>query len=371
VLILSVSAGAGHVSAAKALERAFQIARPDVEVRHEDVMDWSTRLFKRLYAKAYLRLVEKAPNVLKIIYDQLDTPWQKRRMAIIERMNTIWMWDLIDDFKPDLIVCTHFLPAELIARRRSKGRFSTPQVIAVTDFDCHAMWLVREYEQYFVAHEQTKEYMAKVGIDADRIAVTGIPINPIFAEAKDAVAMRLKHGLQPDKNTILVSGGGFGVGPVEDVLNSLEEIRNPAQIVVVCGRNEDLKARVEQRAAKQPPHLSIKAIGFTKEMDELMAAATLIVSKPGGLTTSEALARGLAFVVVNPIPGQEERNATMLLENGAAVQCNDVEILASKIDAVLDNPDKLATMRENARKLARPNAALEIVHRLTPLIISK
>jgi processive 1,2-diacylglycerol beta-glucosyltransferase len=184
----------------------------------------------------------------------------------------------------------------------------------------------------------------------------------VFAEPKDARAMRAKHGLAADLTTILVSAGGFGVGPVERLVHILLELQHPVQLVVICGRSEELKGRLDALAAARPPASSpsLHVVGYTTEMDEFMAAADLLVGKPGGLTSSEALARGLGLVIVHPIPGQEERNADHLLEAGAAIRCNNLRALAWKIDRLLDDPVRLAAMRANARRLARPHAARDI-----------
>ena len=175
--------------------------------------------------------------------------------------------------------------------------------------------------------------------------------------------MREKHGLDPDRTTILVSAGGFGVGPVERLVGALLELRHPAQVVVICGRSEELRGRLDGLAAAHPSThpVALTVVGYTTEMDEYMAAADLLVGKPGGLTTSEALARGLPMVIVNPIPGQEERNADHLLEEAVAIRCNNLPVLAWKLDRLLDDPAQLAVMRANTGRLGRPQAAADIV----------
>ena len=175
--------------------------------------------------------------------------------------------------------------------------------------------------------------------------------------------MRVKHGLAPDRTAILVSAGGFGVGPVERLVGALLELRHPAQVVVICGRSEELKRRLDELAAavSSASQVTLTAVGYTTEMDEYMAAADLLVGKPGGLTTSEALARGLPMVIVNPIPGQEERNADHLLEESVAIRCNNLPALAWKLDRLLGEPTRLAMMRDQVRQLARPHAAREVV----------
>jgi processive 1,2-diacylglycerol beta-glucosyltransferase len=178
--------------------------------------------------------------------------------------------------------------------------------------------------------------------------------------------MRAKHGLDPDRTTLLVSAGGFGVGPVERLVRSLLELSRPAQapqVVVICGRSAELKAALDALAASRPPDAGVRlhVVGYTTAMDEYMAAADLLIGKPGGLTTSEALARGLVMVIVNPIPGQEERNADHLLEEGVAIRCNNLPVLPDKIERLLADPARLAAMRANVGRLARPRAAQAIV----------
>ncbi|MDB5350382.1 MAG: UDP-N-acetylglucosamine:LPS N-acetylglucosamine transferase [Planctomycetota bacterium] len=364
VLILSASAGAGHVRAAQALERAFEASGEVEEVRHVDTLEFTNPLFRRMYSKAYIDMVNTMPEVLGWLYDQLDTPWKNRPTKLaFEKLNTRPFAKLLRKYQPDVTVCTHFLPAEIIAWMRAKAKLVCRQATVVTDFDVHAMWLCQRCEHYFVAIDETRAHLQELGISPGHITVTGIPIDPVFSAPADKAAMRLKHGLRADLTTILVSAGGFGVGRVEELLDSLVNLRNEAQIIAVCGKNEELKTKVENQVARlaSHPRVTFKVLGFTKEMHELMTAADLIVGKPGGLTTSEALAKGLIYVVVNPIPGQEERNSDHLLEEGAAIRCNNLPVLAYKVDKLLDDPARLAAMRANSLRLARPNAAMDIV----------
>jgi processive 1,2-diacylglycerol beta-glucosyltransferase len=267
-----------------------------------------------------------------------------------------------------MIVCTHFLPAEIVSWLKAKERLASRQAIIVTDFDVHAMWLCHHYEQYFVAIDEARAYLEALGIPHEKITVSGIPIDPVFALSKDKKEMRLKHGLEPDRTTILLSAGGFGVGSVDAIIASVFPMQHSVQVVAVCGRNEELKKRLTRLATvKKNSSVIVKPFGYTREMDELMAASDLVMGKPGGLTTSEALAKGLVFVIVNPIPGQEERNSDHLLEGAAAIRCNNLPTLAYKLDRLLADRERFATMQANARRMGRPNAAHEIVQKLAAL----
>jgi len=367
VLLLSASAGAGHVRAAQAIEKAFARFGTVDEVRHLDVLNYTNKVFRHLYSKAYIDLVNKLPEVPGWMYDKLDKPWKnERRRLALDKLNTRPLVKLLREYQPDAIVCTHFLPAEIVSWLRAKDRLKSRQAIVVTDFDVHAMWLVHHYEQYFVATDEARAYMAALGIPPGKIAVSGIPIDPVFADKKDKQEMRVKHGLEPERTTILLSAGGFGVGSVEPLIAALKTLKASAQVVAVCGRNEDLRRRLVTSAARTKPsdNVLIKPVGYTYDMDEYMAASDLVVGKPGGLTTSEAMSRGLAFVIVDPIPGQEERNSDYLLEEGVAIRCNNLPTLSYKLGILLDDRQRLARMQANSKRLGRPNAARDIVRRI-------
>jgi processive 1,2-diacylglycerol beta-glucosyltransferase len=369
VLLLSASAGAGHVRAAEAIEKAFNQAKDAAkrEVLHVDVLNYTNKLFRHLYSKAYIDLVNKLPEVPGWFYDKLDKPWKnERRRLALDKLNTRPFVKLLREYHPDLIVCTHFLPAEIVSWLKAKERLASRQVIIVTDFDVHAMWLVHHYEHYFVAIDEARAYLEVLGIPAEKITVSGIPIDPVFAIKKDRQEMRAKHGLAPDRTTILLSAGGFGVGSIDALVSALLPLQHRAQIVAICGRNEELKKRLTKLAARIKPDATVllKPFGYTKEMDELMTASDIVLGKPGGLTTSEALAKGLVFVIVNPIPGQEERNSDHLLEGGVAIRCNNLPTLTYKLDRLLGEPKRFQSMKTNALRMGHPNAAREIVEQL-------
>jgi processive 1,2-diacylglycerol beta-glucosyltransferase len=367
VLLLSASAGAGHIRAAQALEKAFNQLEPTLEVRHLDVLDYTNKLFRHLYSKAYIELVNKMPEVPGWMYDKLDKPWKnERRRLALDKLNTRPLVRLLRSYQPDFIVCTHFLPAEIVSWLRAKERLASRQAIVVTDFDVHAMWLVHHYEQYFVAIDEARVYLEALGIPVSKITVTGIPIDPVFAKKKNKLDMRQKHGLDNERITILLSAGGFGVGSVEPLIASLKAIEHKVQVVAICGRNEELRKRLLKsgNSLAAGGNLLIHPVGYTQEMDEYMSASDIVLGKPGGLTTSEALAKGLAFVVVNPIPGQEERNSDHLLEAGVAIRCNNLLTLSYKLNHLLADSSRLARMQTASRKLGRPDAASDIARRV-------
>jgi processive 1,2-diacylglycerol beta-glucosyltransferase len=367
VLVLSASAGAGHLRAAEAIEKAVRLRGLASEVQHQDVLKFTNNVFRHLYSKAYLDLVNRAPELLGWIYDHLDVPGKNEQVRLaLDRLNTVPFVKFLNTYQPDVTICTHFLPSEIISWLKWKKQVNILNAVVVTDLDVHAMWLCRQAEHYFVALEETRAHLVALGVPESLVTVSGIPIDPVFSESKDPRAMRLKHGVEADRFTILVSAGGFGVGPVAHIIEALSGLAHHAQAVVVCGRNDDLRARLVRlvRRLPRPRGVEFKLLGFTTEMDELMSAADLYVGKPGGLTTSEALSKGLPMVVINPIPGQEERNSDHLLEEGVAIRCNNLPVLAYKIGRLIDEPGKLTLMRANALGLAKPQAAFTILDTL-------
>jgi len=361
VMVLSAAAGAGHVRAAEALVSAFALR--GIHATHVEALKHANPLFRRAYSDLYLQLVNRQPQLLGYLYHALDRPWQleKRRLAL-DRLNTGPLIRLLQRERPTLALCTHFLPAEILVHLRKKRLLDVPIGVVVTDFDAHALWLYRGIDWYFVACEETREHLAALGIPRDTIHVTGIPIDPAFAASLSKPDARRERDLDPDCTTILVSAGGFGMGPIESLVRTLHQIRHPVQFAVVCGRNAALERRLTGLPATRHP---MKVIGYTTEMDRWMAAADFLVGKAGGLTSSEALARGLLLIIVNPIPGQEERNSDHFLEEGAAIRCNNLPALAFKIDALLDDPDRIGRMRGAVRRLAKPDAAAAIVSIVT------
>jgi processive 1,2-diacylglycerol beta-glucosyltransferase len=369
VLVLSASAGAGHLRAAEAIEKAIRLRGLASEVQHVDVLKYTNQVFRHFYSKAYIDLVNKAPEVLGWLYDHLDEPGKNDPIRLaFDRLNANPFIRYLHRYRPDVAICTHFLPSEIISSLKGEGKVQVLNAVVVTDFDVHAMWLCRHVEQYFVALEETKAHLKAIGVPEALVTTSGIPVDPIFAKPKDKRAMRRKHSLD-DRFTILASAGGFGVGPVAHLVQTLSRLSHPARVVVVCGRNEALRSELADKAKKLAKHslVSFTLLGFTTDMDELMTAADLYVGKPGGLTTSEALAKGLPMVVINPIPGQEERNSDHLLEEGVAIRCNNLPALAYKIDRLIKTPGKLSQMSENARAMAKPQAAFALVDRLLAL----
>ncbi len=362
ILILSASSGAGHVRAADALVKAFRASAKVQEIVHLDTLEYTSKAVRTLYTKAYFEMAKSAPDVLGWMYGLLDKPLRnEKKMRALERLNVSLFMRVLRRIQPDLVVSTHFLPADIIEELRRREHVRCRSAVVITDFDAHAMWLNKDVDRYFTACQEAKVYLERIGMDASRVVASGIPIDPVFSQTRDVKQTRMDLGLDPAVPMVLLSAGGLGVLNMSELLRSLVSITSPVQIVAVCGKNEQLKREVEEVAHELHARLPIHAVGFTTRMDEYMSAADLIVTKPGGLTSSEALAKGLAMIVVQPIRGQEERNSDYLLENGVALKCNNLATLSYKIELLLADPDRLQRMKTRALSIAKPFAAQTIV----------
>lgn len=363
IAILSVSAGAGHVRAAQALQAAAEKWYPGVEAVHVDLMELVPKLFKTIYADTYIKVVERHPAFWGYLYDKtdrerVDSALSRLRIAI-ERLNTQKLRKVLSEIAPDHVICTHFLPAQLLARKIRKGSFTTPVWVQVTDFDVHALWLHERMSGYFAAHEEVACRLVERQIPANTVHVTGIPIMPVFSEPQSRSKCASEFGLDANKTTILMMSGGAGGGGIEVLAERLLRLEGDFQLVTLAGKNEKLLDELRGLASRYPGRLF--PMGFTRVIERVMAVSALAITKPGGLTTSECLAVGLPMIVVSPIPGQEERNADFLLENGAAMKAYDAGALAWRVNMLLDNRKRLSVMRENALRVGRPDAARHVL----------
>ncbi|HEU5135933.1 MAG TPA: glycosyltransferase [Steroidobacteraceae bacterium] len=363
LLIFSVSAGAGHVRAADAIVKAAEAAHPPLAATHIDLLSLVPKEFRKFYGEQYIKLVEKLPQLWSYLYAKSDRPSRDslvgRLKRAAEKLNTRKLNAEIERLAPDLILCTHFLPAELLSRQRGKGRRLPPLWVQVTDFDVHALWIHPHVDRYCVASEEVAFRLADRGIPREKISITGIPVMPQFSAPLERAVCARELSLAPEKFTVLMMAGGAGVGSLDELAERLLRLPDEMQLVALAGRNADLLKRLQALAKKHPGRLF--PLGFTTTVERLMTAADLVVTKPGGLSVSECLAKRRPMLLVSPIPGQEERNADYLLEAGAAIKAVDGATLGFKLARLLADRPRLAAMAAAAERIGRPQAAADVV----------
>jgi len=397
VLIYSVSAGAGHVRAAEAALNAFKRYHPEVEVEHVDVMKLVPAAFRKSYVDSYLKIVNSLPSVWGWLYARTDRLPPASAFAtvrkFVQRLNTQDILAHAAARRPDAILATHFLPAEIFSDLAGKkpgpqrrgtafqavdtGKMPVPRglplppklAVVITDHDVHQLWVHPNVDRYYTASDEIAYLLAERKIDPALIRVTGIPCDPVFGELVDDPARQRLRKLLGLANApapiLLLNAHGCGVTgaaaaqALAGIINHVLAQGPPKTVLVVCGRNEKIQETLAG-VLKAPPPSLVRVYGFVTNMHELLGIADLAVTKPGGLSTSECLARCVPMVLVSPIPGQEERNAEMLLENGCAVVARTPVALSYKLESLLGNPQRLAGMRENCRRTGKPHAAAEI-----------
>jgi processive 1,2-diacylglycerol beta-glucosyltransferase len=364
LLILSVSAGAGHVRAAQAIEAAARAAAPPFDATHLDLLSLVPSDFRKLYGQQYIKLVEKSPQLWSWLYSKTDRSSRDslagKLKRAAEKVNTRRLWAVIERVPPDAILCTHFLPAELLSRARARGRRLPPVWVQVTDFDVHALWVHPHVDRYCVASDEVAFRLADRGVPRERISVTGIPVMPQFSSpVLERAACAAELGLDPRKFTVHMMAGGAGVGSLDELAARLLTLPAELQLVALAGRNAGLLGKLQALARKHPGRLF--PLGFTTTVERVMTAADLVVTKPGGLSVSECLAKRRPMLLVAPIPGQEERNADYLLEAGVAVKAIDGATLAYKLGRLIADPARLAAMSEAAHGIATPHAARDVI----------
>lgn len=352
VLIVTASIGAGHTQAANAVRAELQ-RRDLVTPTVVDFFD-AEDTFNRLLKETYLKMLNVLPDAYDLLYRWSQEPLPGSNLVNITALAMKRrMLRLLAEHRPQLVLFTHPFPCCAAAYLRRHRQLDLPLVAVLTDFAVHRLWVAREVDRYCVAHRQMKETLAEQGIPLKNVRMTGIPIAAQFGG--EPPAKRLKYAEVP---SLLVMGGGLGLGAVEQAVAGLAAVGRPLAITVVAGRNAVL-ARKMTDVARNSPH-RVEVIGFTDRIGELMAGANLLITKAGALTCSEALAMGLPLVLFKPIPGQEEENTAYLTSRGVAVKVAGAEELAPAVARLLARPGLLAAMSRRALADARPAAAAAV-----------
>ncbi len=360
VLIATVTAGGGHLQAAAALREAWRALRPRDQVEQVDVLDFSPPVCKKLYEKGYEALVERTPELYGLFFKETNKASLMRRLSWLRRSlaratHEKFIQHLLQ-FHPAVVFCTHFMPLGILGGLMAKEPHFHPfTVCVVTDFEAHALWIEQCLDLYCVAAKETKASLIARGVPPAKLVVTGIPISASFHKKIGLSSVRKRYGLRDDLPTLLVLSGGFGMGPIDKVLAELDRLNRPVQVLAVTGRNKELRHKLVASSHLQPT----RVLGFVANMNELMSIADLIVTKPGGLTCSEALAVGKPLLIINPIPGQETANSAFLLKHGAAVKVDRMQDLPRRIDLLLGS-QRLREMSRAARAIGHRWAAVDI-----------
>lgn len=361
ILLLHATVGLGHQRAAVALARAFEEA-PGTTAIVEDTLDHTTNIFRLGYAGLYHTIANSVPALWSMFYSYSDRP--RTPNALIDGARLLsssasisGLRKLIRRVRPDAIICTHFYPLETLEPLRRRGL--PPVYLVLTDYHAHSFWTGVDADGYFVPSHQTRREMIAAGISPWRVHTTGIPIDPALCRPIDRAATRRALNLPTDRQVVTLIGSGLTSERVRSIVEALLDHYVPATLVVAAGRNHTLCERLTKLATSAGDQLRV--IGFQPSLDPLIAASDLVISKAGGLTTSEILARGVPLVIPAPLPGQEQWNARYVVEAGAGLYPQPTEALPRAVVELMHDPERRYAMSEAARSLARPDAAYAIV----------
>ena len=362
LLILYASAGAGHKQAARALAAVCE--ETSVAVAEAiDILDYAPAYFKRLYRGSYLEVVKRMPELWGYLFDRsykYKKPTMTARLHhVVGNMHIMPLLKYVKGFKPDALVFTHFLGWDALGSLKRVKAFNVPFFCIVTDFTIHSFWINKHVYKYYVPTEGEKRILKSHGFKEKMVNITGIPVDPRFAKNHNKAALRKKLKLKSTQPLVLMISGRYNLAGYETLLQSFRDVKKPIQIIVLAGKDKILERKLKA-VGRRLKRMDVRVYGMVDNMHELMAASDIVISKPGGLTTSEVLASKTLMAVIDPIPGQEMRNSDYLLESGVAIRVHDMETGGLKIADLLFNQRRLEIMRKHLKYVSRPRAAYEI-----------
>ncbi len=357
VLLLYVFEKSGHHLAALAIDKA--IGELKGEALTVNFLNHTNTHLNQVVQKSYLSLLHNTPEIWDYLYDNLRVARKITKVKeFINKLNSRKLEALIESFSPEAVICTQAFPCGVMAAYKEKRNKNLPLIGVVTDYIAHCYWLYDQVDIYAVPHETTQQDLMDKGIEKERIRITGIPIAPRFARRENKDEIRERANLNPHLPTILIMGGSQGLGPVEEIVSNLDALPLSFQMIVVTGLNKDLRKGLEKRQGRMTK--SIRILEYTDKVEELMEISDIIITKPGGLTTAEALVKGLAIVITGCLPGQEERNSRFLVDEGVAIRADEGKGVAAIVAGLLRNPDQLSSLQAKAKELSRPEASFDI-----------
>ncbi|NQU95024.1 MAG: glycosyltransferase [Candidatus Omnitrophica bacterium] len=359
ILLMYISENSGHHRACLAIEKALHQLSDDVETLNVNSFNYTNPILEKIIGKTYMSVIRRKPEVWGYIYDNPNVVRRTQKLKeAIHRYNSNKMRTLLESYKPRAIICTQAFPCGIIADYKKTSDIGAMLSGVLTDYAPHSYWLYDSVDAYFVPSEETKERLVTNGIARERIKFTGIPIDPIFKKIIDKKKVLASLGLDGQEPVVLIMGGSQGLGPISETIKVLGNSSVNFQIIVAAGGNKGLYRRLKRVSARFKKKCVV--LGYANNIDELMEISSIIITKPGGITISEALAKGLAALIIKPIPGHEEMNTSHLVKHRVAIRIDKPQDAEMFVKELLGNPRALKNMQERARAFSRPDSALDI-----------
>jgi processive 1,2-diacylglycerol beta-glucosyltransferase len=361
-----ISEVSGHHSATLAIEKAIKILSPQTEVLNINGFNYTNPISEKIVNKLYLGIIKKTPGIWDYLYDNPAVHKKIENIKeAIHRYNASKLKTLFDKFRPDAVACTQAFPCGMVADFKKIYSSALPLVAVLTDYVPHSYWVYDSIDHYITPSAEVMQRLIDKGVDPSRINPLGIPFDPKFNQPVNKQQVFKKYKLNPELPTILIMGGGQGIGPIKTAVSSLDRSKLDFQEIVITGVNKKLYRQIKRKLK----HFKKKVLllGFVDNIEELMSISNIIVTKPGGITTAEALTKALPMVIIKPIPGQEESNTEYLMGKGAAVKVDNPKNTKEAVEELLSEPQKAKYISECCERISKPNAGLDIAHLLLNL----
>ncbi|MFH1199238.1 MAG: glycosyltransferase [Candidatus Omnitrophota bacterium] len=366
ILLMYISDVSGHRSAAIAIEKAIRHLSGESEIKSINAFNYTNPIAEKIINRIYMSVIQKMPKIWEFLYDNqaLIKKFENIKHAV-NNSNSGKLKKLFDEFNPDVVVCTQAFPCGMVADFKKQYNSNITLVAVLTDYIPHSYWIYDTINYYISPSNEVTLRLVEKGVSQDKIRTLGIPFDHKFVKEINKKTVKDKLGLLPDVPVILIMGGGHGLGPMEGIVNSLEKSPANFQEIIVTGINKKLYSTLAKKVNKCRKKIIL--LGFVDNIHELMGIASLIITKPGGITVAEALTKKLPMIIVKPIPGQEANNTAYLMEKGAAIKVAEPKNINIAVEELLNNPEKAENMRRKAEQISKPHASLNIAELLLHL----
>ena len=366
IILMYISEISGHHSATIAIEKAIKTLSADTEVLNINAFSYTNPISEKVINRLYLGVIKATPQIWDYLY---DNPGVVKNLSLIKELihnfNSSKFKTLFDKFKPGVVCCTQAFPCGMVADFKKTYNSKIPLVAVLTDYIPHSFWVYDSVDYYVVPAEEIGQRLVKKGVKLSKVKALGIPFDHKFNQPLNRERLLQQLGLKSGLPTILIMGGGQGLGPIKTIVKSLEKVKPEFQAIVVTGTNKRLYKSLKRKTKKIKKKVLV--FGYTDKVNEFVAVSDLVVTKPGGITTAEALSKKLPMIIVKPIPGQEANNTAFLLEQQAAIRTDDAENINLIFDDLLMNRNKLTKLSEAAGRISKPNASFDIAKLLLSL----
>ena len=361
-----ISEVSGHRSATLAIEKAITQLHPDTQILNINAFNYTNPISEKVINRIYMEVIKRTPKLWDYLYDNPNVVKGLENIKQhIHKSNSPKLKKLFDKFNPDLVVCTQAFPCGMVADFKKTYGVNLPLVAVLTDYIPHSYWVYDAVDYYITPSEEVSVRLERKGVPASKIKPYGIPFDHKFNQKLNDLDIFCKLKLDPDKPTILIMGGGQGLGPIKTIIKSLEKSEHNIQELIIAGTNKKLFRSLKRKIKHYKKN--VRLFGFIQNIHELMHISDVIISKPGGVTTAEVLSMGLPMVIVKPIPGQEINNTNFLTQKQAAIKVDDPKEVYRVIDDLLKNKLKLERLRTAGLKIAKPGASMDIAKLLLSL----